>query len=139
MNYMAVKRNNTPVSDFDKLFDSLFRNDQVPSARVPAVDIVEREGDYEITAELPGFSEKELDIQVKDNLLTISAGRKENKSGGKHFLKRERPSVAFKRSFYLPKDASANDIEAVFANGLLTLSVAKKEEAKPVFIKVKNR
>ena len=140
MNYMVAKRNNSLMNDFDRFFDSLFRYEETPPVRVPAVDIVEKEGVYEITAELPGFDEKELEIQVKENLLTLSAEHREKKEEEeKHFLKRERSFVSFKRSFYLPKDASSENIEASFSNGLLSLSIPKKEEKKPVNIKVKNR
>ena len=143
MNYMVTRNR---VNDIDRIFDSFFNWDNAPAARVPAVDITETEKGYEITAELPGFSENELDIQVKENLLTISADKmaeaKKEESDEKaeiRYLKKERSALSFKRSFYLPKDATSENIEAVFANGLLILSIAKKEEAKPLAIKVKTR
>ncbi len=143
MNYMVTRNR---VNDIDRIFDSFLNWDNSPAARVPAVDITETEKGYEITAELPGFSENELDIQVKENLLTISADKmteaKKEESDEKaeiRYLKKERSALSFKRSFYLPKDATSENIEAVFANGLLTLSIAKKEEAKPLAIKVKTR
>lgn len=147
MNYMVTKRNGSAVNDFDRIFDSFFNRGEVQSAtRVPAVDIVESEKGYEIMAELPGFSEDELDIKVKDNLLTISAQRLEQsekkesvEKAEKNYLKRERASHSFKRSFYLPKDASAESIEAVFNQGLLSLNIGKKEEAKPLSIKVNTK
>ncbi len=143
MNYMVTKNR---VNDMDRLFDSFFRWDSAPSAGVPAVDITESETGYEIVAELPGFSEDELDIQVKENLLTIRAERMEKaeKEGAEEksevrYLKRERSISSYSRSFYLPKDAQKEGIEAEFKNGLLTLTVAKQEEAKPLTIQVKTK
>jgi HSP20 family protein len=147
MNYM-VSRNR--ANDMDRLFNSFFNWNETPpvaaAARVPAVDITESEKGYEIVAELPGFSEDELNLQVKDNLLTISAekmveAKKEEKDEQEEvrYLKRERSIKSFKRSFYLPKDATNENIEAVFKDGLLSLSVGKKEEAKPLAIKVKTK
>jgi HSP20 family molecular chaperone IbpA len=143
MNYMVSKNR---VSDMDRLFDSFFRWDSAPAAGVPAVDITETEKGYEIVAELPGFSDDELEIQVKENLLTISAEKMEKAEKKEkddkdevRYLKRERTSRSFKRSFYLPKDARQDGIEAEFKNGLLTLSLAKQEEAKPLTIKVKTK
>ncbi|MDC7224832.1 MAG: Hsp20/alpha crystallin family protein [Spirochaetales bacterium] len=146
MNYM-VSRNR--VNDMDRIFNSFFNWNETPAAaaaRVPAVDITESEKGYEIFAELPGFSEDELNLQVKDNLLTITAekmeeAKKEEKDEKDEvrYLKRERSLRSFKRSFYLPKDATSENIEAVFKDGLLTLSIAKKEEAKPLAIKVRTK
>ena len=144
MNYMVANRNR--VNELDRIFDTFFNYDNTPAkvngVRVPAVDISESEKGYDIVAELPGFSEEELDIQVKENLLTLSAEKMESaekseKKDEVKILKRERSSLSFKRSFYLPKDASPENIEAVFKNGLLTLSIGKKEEVKPQIIKVK--
>ncbi|MBN2625336.1 MAG: Hsp20/alpha crystallin family protein [Spirochaetales bacterium] len=139
MNYMVTKNR---VNDLDRIFDSFFTGSAAATPRVPAVDITESDKGYDIMAELPGFSEEELNIQVKENLLTISAEKGEVKEEEKDevkVLKRERASRSFKRSFYLPKDASSENIEALFENGLLTLSVAKKEEAKAQLIKVKTK
>ena len=144
MNYMVTRNR---VNEMDRLFDSFFNWENTSAAaRVPAVDIIETEKGYEIAAELPGFAEDELDIQVKENLLTISAekmaeAKKEESDETEEvrYLKRERPAHSFKRSFYLPKDATSENIEAVFSNGLLTLSIAKKEEAKPLAIKVRTK
>lgn len=106
----------------------------------PNVDIAESAEAYEILVELPGFSADDLDIQIKENLLTLTAEKsardtkKEEKKAAKEektYLKRERSSGAYKRSFALPKDADADKIEARLDNGLLTLTVAKKEEAQP--------
>jgi len=139
MNYVVTKNR---VNELDRLFDSLYTGGAAAATRVPAVDITESDRGYDIMAELPGFSKEELNIQVKENLLTISAEKGEVKGEageGVKVLKRERASRSFKRSFYLPKDASSENIEALLENGLLTLSIAKKEEAKAQLIKVKTK
>jgi HSP20 family molecular chaperone IbpA len=141
MNYMVARNR---VNDLDRVFDAFFNDQSTPAVRVPAVDITESDKGYDIVAELPGFNEDELDIQVKENLLTISAERmeeaeKKEKKDEVRILKKERAALSFKRSFYLPKDASAENVEASFNNGLLTISIAKKEEVKPQVIKIKTK
>jgi len=123
-------------NDMDRLFHSFF--DDTVSHRVPSVDVREEEGRYLLEAELPGLTEKDIDVKVEDNLLTITSAqevKQEEKKNG--YLMRERRSTSFSRSFVLPKDAEKEKIEANFKNGLLTLEIPKAEQAKPRKIDVK--
>ena len=117
--------------DFDRLFDGFF-NDRRASYRTPSVDIVEDDDRYVLEAELTGLSEKDVDVKVEDNLLTISSSSTEEKEEEKKsYLLRERKSYQFARSFVLPKDVNRENISATFKNGLLSLVLPKLPETKP--------
>ena len=97
----------------------------------PAADVTETENELVFTTELPGFKKGEVDIAVNDGRLTITAERKyqEDKETRKHRM--ERWYGKFHRSFMLPKSADSEKISAKLKNGVLTIRVLKKEEAKP--------
>ena len=141
MNYLVRNRNNgTPrlFGDFDRFFGHLF--DDIPelAARTPAVDVRELDDRYVLEAELPGMTQKDIDVKVEDNLLTISSAKTEEKEEKKNgYIMRERSSSSFRRSFVLPKDADPQKIDAHFKNGLLSLELHKTPESKPRAIEVK--
>lgn len=125
-------------NDFDRLFDGVFDgNTRVSGRHLPSVDIRETEDNYLLEAELPGLTNKDIDVKVEDNLLSISTVKEEKKEEQKNgYLLRERRSGSFRRSFVLPKDADAGKIEAGFKDGILTLDIPKAEESKPRSIEV---
>ncbi|MFP4364440.1 MAG: Hsp20/alpha crystallin family protein [Spirochaetia bacterium] len=141
MRYLVKPRINNGVStNLDSLLNSIFDDLPVWEARRPAVNILEEENNYILEAELPGLSENDIDIQVKENVMTISKKHNEEEKGENEapkYLIRERGSIEFKRSFVLPKDANPEKIDASFKNGVLTLKITKKEETKPRTIKIK--
>jgi HSP20 family protein len=163
MNYMTVRRPVATVSNglnslssFDRLFDSVFNGVPGWDARKPAVDIRADEQQYTIEADLPGMTEDRIDIRVEDNLLVIASVEEETGSqeksvtdngsaeptrngdtSGNSYVLRERRSGPFHRSFALPKDADPGKIDAAFRNGVLTVTLQKKAEAKPRQIKIK--
>jgi HSP20 family protein len=97
----------------------------------PKVDFCETDEGYEMTAEVPGVEEKDIDVQVTDHAITIRAEKKseiENKNKTFHVI--ERSYGAFYRSMALPDDVDPDKVEAHFENGLLTISIAKSAEAK---------
>lgn len=105
----------------------------------PSVDIKEDEKGFTVTAELPGVSQKDVSVEVKDGILTISGEKRfEGEEKGDRYYRVERCYGSFTRSFTLSDRVDENGIEATFKDGLLTLSLPKKEEAKPKQIKVKN-
>jgi len=124
-------------NDFDRMVNSFFSNSVVKAGGSPAVDIREEKDSYLLEAEVPGLTEKDIDIQVKENLLTLSSKADENREEKNDYLLRERKPVQFKRSFVLPKDVDQENIKAVYSNGVLVLSLPKKPEAKPKTIDVK--
>jgi len=103
----------------------------------PAVDIYETAHELVVKADLPEVDPKELDIRVENNLLTIRGERKfEKKVNEDNYLRVERAYGSFSRSFSLANTVNAEAIKADYQNGVLTLTIPKREEAKPKQIKV---
>src|ERR1700732_4713077 len=103
----------------------------------PAVDIYETEHELVVKADLPEVDAKELDVRVENNLLTIRGERKfEKKVNEDNYLRVERAYGSFSRSFSLSNTVNAEAIKADYQNGVLTLTIPKREEAKPKQIKV---
>lgn len=122
---------------FDRMLDSFFENTPVWKARTPAVDVKEEADRYVLEAELPGLNEKDVEVKVEENLLTINSAKSEKEEGKNAYLMKERCSSSFQRSFVLPKDVDKDNISAKFRNGLLVLDLHKKPEVKPRSIEVK--
>src|SRR6266705_2910098 len=102
-----------------------------------AVDIYETEHELVVKADLPEVDPKDLDIRVENNILTIRGERKfEKKVNEENYLRVERAYGSFARSFTLANSVNSDAIKADYQNGVLTLSIPKKEEAKPKQIKV---
>jgi len=103
----------------------------------PAVDIYETEHELVVKADLPEVDPKDLDIRVENNILTIRGERKfEKKVNEENFLRVERAYGSFSRSFSLANTVNSEAIKADYQNGVLTLTIPKREEAKPKQIKV---
>jgi HSP20 family protein len=103
----------------------------------PAVDIYESEHELVVKADLPDVDPKDLDIRVENNILTIRGERKfEKKVDESNYLRVERAYGAFSRSFSLANTVNSEGIKADYHSGVLTLTVPKREEAKPKQIKV---
>jgi len=108
----------------------------------PAVDVVEKKEAYQISAELPGLDEKDVEVVVADDLLTIKGEKKEEKEEKtKNYYVSERRYGSFQRSFQLPSGVDAEKIEASFQKGILTVTLPKTPEAqtkeKKIAIKAK--
>lgn len=121
---------------FNGLFESVF-NDSLISDRamskVPAVNISEDKTQYSIDLAAPGLKKEDFKIQLDKNILTISVEHtSDDKKEGKHYSKREFSYHSFSRAFALPESADDSAIEAEYAQGVLSIHVAKKEQAKPV-------
>ena len=103
----------------------------------PAVDIFETEHELVVKADLPDVNPQDLDIRVENNILTIRGERKfEKKVNEENYLRIERAYGSFSRSFSLANSVKSEAIKADYQNGVLTLSIPKREEAKPKQIKV---
>src|SRR6266699_3285273 len=131
---------NTLQDQFNRLFNDVFdRKGEESSltAWAPAVDIYETEHELVVKADLPEVDPKDLDIRVENNILTIRGERKfENKVNEENYLRVERSYGSFSRSFQLANSVNSEAIKADYQNGVLTLSIPKREEAKPTQIKV---
>ena len=127
------------LGNFDRIFDSFFNDSTFKRTGSPSVDIRETENSYTLEAELPGLNEKDIEVKVDDNLLTISS-KKEDETEEKRdgYILKERRHRSFTRSFVLPNDVDKDNIEANFHNGLLSLTLNKTPEAQPKTIEVKS-
>ena len=104
----------------------------------PAVDIYETEQNLVVKADLPDIKSEELDIRVENNILTIRGERQfEKKVNESNYLRVERAYGSFSRSFSLANTVNTEAIQAGYENGVLTLTIPKREEAKPKQIKVR--
>jgi len=107
------------------------------TAWAPAVDIYETENELVLKADLPDVHEKDLDIRVENNMLTIRGERKfEQNVKEDNYLRIERTYGAFSRSFGLPNTVNTEAIKAVYNNGVLTVELPKRAESKPKQVKV---
>ena len=124
----------------NRLFGDVFEGVNGESnltAWAPAVDIYETEHELVVKADLPDVDAKDLDIRVENNVLTIRGERKfEKKVNEQNYLRVERAYGAFARSFSLANTVNSENIKADYQNGVLTLVIPKREEAKPKQIKV---
>lgn len=111
-------------------FEPLWRREAVWEA-APAVDVVESEKAYEITAELPGMDEKNIEVKVANGNLTIKGEKQEEKEEKKKdYYLHERHFGSFERNFEMPEGVDADKIEANFKKGVLTVTLPKKPEAQ---------
>ena len=130
----------SPDTRLNRLFNDFVgraTQEQDLTTWAPAVDIYEGEVELIVKADLPGVRPEELDIRVENNILTIRGERKfEKKVDEKNYLRVERAYGSFARSFSLANTVNTEAIKADYKDGVLTLSIPKREEAKPKQIKV---
>jgi HSP20 family protein len=99
---------------------------------IPAMDLVETDEDFVLRADLPGLAEGDVNVELEDNVLTISGERKsEHEEKNEGYYRVERASGAFSRSLTLPEGVNADSIEAQFDKGVLEVRIPKPEERKP--------
>ncbi|HUR36378.1 MAG TPA: Hsp20/alpha crystallin family protein [Terriglobales bacterium] len=104
---------------------------------IPPVDIYEDEHSFKLHVEVPGLNEKDIDIRLENNTLTLRGERKfETEQKEENFRRVERRYGSFMRSFTLPNTVDAENVSAQYVNGVLNIQLAKKAEAKPKQIKV---
>ena len=114
------------------LFDvEPFWRGELSFGKAPAVDIAEKEKEYEVTAELPGMDESNIDVKFADGMLTIKGEKKEEKEEKKKdYYLSERRYGSFHRCFQVPEGVDADKIEASFKSGVLTVKLPKSAEAQ---------
>jgi HSP20 family protein len=116
--------------NFFKPWSEFFETGNVPGrmATVPAVNIVENNSDYKVSLAAPGLTKDDFTIDVADNMLTISSEKEEQKeSQEKQYTRKEYSYSSFSRSFALPENVKQEAIEARYENGVLQLTLPKKE------------
>lgn len=103
----------------------------------PALDVSETESAYEVQMDSPGMDSKDFDVQVHGNVVTLSGHRHEvHEDKSKTFHRVERRSGSFSRTLTLPCDVNAEDVEAKYSNGVLSVTLPKSEKSKPKKISV---
>ena len=138
MKYYVSYNHNNPVSNFESLFNDLWSDWGASSSKIPPVDIYETEKAYVIEAELAGYKQDEVQVNVDKHVLRISSDKQSLKDvDGKKSLGRERYFKKFERSFSLPEDIDESAIEGEFSDGVLTVTLPKKDEVLPKTIEVK--
>jgi HSP20 family protein len=111
--------------------------DLVPGAWAPSVDIYETENEVVLAAEIPGVDEKDVEIKVEDNNLTIRGERKfEKETKEENYHRIERSYGSFYRAFTLPSSVDPERIQAEQDNGVLKISMPKRQELKPRKVKI---
>ena len=131
--------------EFDNMLSAWFADNNapgVPATYSPLLDLTENETEYQVHADLPGIQANEINVQVLDNVLTISGERKcekregkEKKAGTPHFV--ERYHGTFSRSIVLPGPVKQDKIDARYQDGVLSVTLPKAHEQKPCQIPVK--
>jgi HSP20 family protein len=136
----SFRGTSTLQDQINRLFNDTFEHAGQESnltAWAPAVDIYENEHELVVKADLPDVDPKDLDIRVENNILSIRGERKfAKKVNEDNYLRVERAYGSFSRSFSLANTVNADGIKADYQNGVLTLNIPKREEAKPKQIKV---
>jgi HSP20 family protein len=122
--------------EMDSLFDNFFRGFDVEpfesrlGAFSPKVDVTENDKEIKVTAELPGMDEKDIDVSLQSDMLTIKGEKKEEKEDkGKDYYRMERSYGSFSRSIPLPVEVETNKVEAKFKKGVLSITLPKTAKA----------
>lgn len=133
--------------EMDEMLENWFGHGEgtaVAPVSNPRFDISETEADVEVQTDVPGFKPDEIDIEVRDDMLTIcgehseekKTDEKDKKSKGRTYHRIERSSGSFSRSVWLPCDVDAENVKAVLNDGVLTVTLPKTSEGKTCKIKV---
>jgi HSP20 family protein len=130
----------TLQSDVNRLFDGFFGRSASPSSGrrwIPAMDLVETEDHLVLRADLPGLDREDIEIEVKDNVLTVAGERKaEHEEKGEGFHRVERAFGRFSRSLDLPHGIAAEEVDARFDRGVLEVRIPKPEERRPTRVEI---
>ncbi|GHU39577.1 hypothetical protein FACS1894190_04940 [Spirochaetia bacterium] len=128
--------------DIDRFMGSLFGDQSFSGGvlcRQPAVDIEETSDAYILEAEMPGYEEKDVEVNLDGGTLNIESKKStvtENKDDAHNYIMKERRAETFSRSFKLPENADPENINATFKNGLLCMQIKKRTEAQKRVISI---
>jgi len=130
---MMMRVNQPTVSDLmNRFFNDFDHNYEVKNYYKPAVNIHENDNEYLLDFMVPGMKKEDFQINLENDLLTVSAEIKnENEEKRDGYSRKEFSFGSFKRSFTLPDTVNADNIKASYNNGILEVTLPKKEEAKP--------
>ena len=123
--------------DMNRMFDDFFRGFDLSTPSLlggrswPSIDVAETDTEYKVTAELPGLEEKDVELTLRDNALTISGEKRderEDRGEGRYYA--ERFVGRFSRTLPLPEEVDADKVAAAFKNGVLTVVMPKSQQAR---------
>jgi HSP20 family protein len=124
--------------EFNRFFEGERKQETALNAWTPAVDVYEDENAFLIKVDLPEVSREDVKVNLEENLLSISGERRfENEDRRDNYHRVERSYGQFYRSFTLPPNVNVEAIDAQYKDGVLRLTLPKKEEAKPRQVDVK--
>ena len=143
----------SPFHEFDRFFDSVFDRGWMPTLRrdhplwerfaafekgMPRVDVIERDAEVVVRAEVPGFEREDLEVSVTDRSVTVKGEhRQEKKEEQGEFFRSEISSGSFSRTVALPSDIDADKAAATFKNGILELTLPRLNKASRRKVEVK--
>lgn len=116
---------------FDNLFDDFFTTDSQGTSSVMKTDIVEKDGNYELSIEMPGVKKEDIQMELKDSNLKVTVSHnkcKEDKEG--RIIRQKRVIGSYSRSFYVGNDVRTENVKASFSNEELVVTVSKKAPKK---------
>lgn len=125
-----------PRTDLDRVFNTFFNTSIPATTRKPvatktAVNIVETDEDFRLELAAPGWQKTDFQMEVKEDALTVTASRENTPKEDEKVLRREFRYANIKRTFHLPDAIDTTQINAQYENGVLTVQLPKKPEAKP--------
>lgn len=125
---LAAELWNTMDNDFADFFPTVAKGTKM--GFVPSVDVMETKENYILDMDLPGLTEKDVEINLKNRILSIASKKEEKKEEKKEgdWLIKERRSSSFTRKFTLPDDIDADKVNATFTNGVLKITIPRKTE-----------
>ena len=131
-NRMAKGFNGRPMfTDFLNEIYGEILTPELKQNRIPAVNITETDDKFTVALAAPGLSKEDFKINIEEDVLTISAEKKEEVNEiAEHYSRKEFSYSNFKRSFNLPETVKIEDVNATYENGILSLNIPKKNEAK---------
>jgi len=138
---LAPRENNEPFTslqqEMNRLFDEFSRSFGLATTEegfgvfAPMVNVSEDEASVVVSAELPGLEEKDIEVSVADDVLTIRGEKKEEKEDkGKNYFRMERHYGEFRREIPLPSEVEVDKVEASFKNGVLKVTLPKSKKAR---------
>lgn len=138
VNFQNRTRNTAPY--FNNVFDSLFSealNKNLVVNKIPGVNILESAEDYKIEVAAPGLTKEDFQINLKKDTLSVWAEKKPAEGEEKDYSRKEFDYNSFARSFVLPETIDAEKIAAEYVNGILNITIGKKDESKVKDIEIK--
>jgi HSP20 family protein len=123
--------------EFDRLFDQVLRPRRVPVSAGPGFDLDETEEHYVLTGAVPGFTHEDLQLEVTPEGITVTGERKLDTPEGYEPLRKERSSLAFRRSYAFDRKLDPDQASATLKNGVLKIELAKRAEERPRTIAIR--